>query len=737
MLRELWVLLRNFVRDFSIATLRGTKEHWKGLLIFCTIGLVATVALAAVALKATASPKFCGLCHNMKAYIDSWEESSHKEVSCLECHFEPGVLGQLKGKWKAQAHVVMKLTGTAPPRPHTQISDASCLRQGCHAATDLTAADTTFLGVRFSHREHLGELRRGKRLRCVSCHSQIVQGQHLTVTESTCFLCHFYDRAESPELADCRTCHVQTRAKLFIDANDSLPFVHQEYLDRGVACGQCHFDVISGDGHLKDNVCVQCHAEPKILLSRQTSEAVHRDHVSLRKVDCLRCHAEIEHGIARETGPADRQPVVAPAGFGAYRYDANCVKCHSFGEHESIRRMYLGTGAEGLPDAPSPMYQAHADCGSCHVAQTETPAGPQGTLRLRYPDVIQACAECHGTGYDDMAKHWKKLLTEETIKAEGAVLEARQALGRVQSGAASDAARSLDVAERNLAFVRNGRGLHNVEYALGILGDARERAEESKSRVLPRYTPKEVASPTGCVELCHSCVECIETAPVPFGGVQFPHDLHVQDEGMGCLECHTPRDQHGQTFLANCSSCHHGSGAGAVECQDCHEENHNLFNGQNACNEASCDVTGEKNPMAEAVSCGECHGQVVEGEKTTPEGIKAACLECHDDDPSYAALVDEWKATADTLKVGELDAELQDLQRMVLRAIREGRYTYDAQDLVNSAEKNLKLLVKGNPVHNPVFAQDLAQRVTGLLKQARQTLRATSTVKTLPEEAYR
>ena len=119
-------------------------------------------------------------------------------------------------KWKAQTHIVMKITGTAPPRPHTQISDASCLREGCHTTSGLSEKNVTFKGVKFSHRAHLGELRRGKKLKCVGCHSQIVQGQHLTVTESTCFICHFYEREKNPEMAACETCHVQTKAKIFI-----------------------------------------------------------------------------------------------------------------------------------------------------------------------------------------------------------------------------------------------------------------------------------------------------------------------------------------------------------------------------------------------------------------------------------------------------------------------------------------------------------------------------------------
>lgn len=743
MFREMWVALRHFMHDFFGAAFRGARRNRKGLLVFLGLCFVGVIVLAVVMLQATASPKFCGSCHIMDTYIESWETSTHSQVGCMECHFEPGLKGALWGKWKAQSHVVMMITGMAPPRPHTQISDVSCLRQGCHSTEELAQSELTYKGVKFSHGSHLGDLRRVSQLRCVTCHSQIVQGEHLTVTESTCFICHFYDRENAGHLAECETCHVQTKAKIYIDANISLPFVHQDYLDRGVLCGQCHFDIIFGDGHLKDNICVQCHAEPRILLGQYSPAEIHKDHVTDHKVECFRCHSEIYHGIARPTSPylqvqtatGDGARSPGPRGFGAYHYDTNCVKCHSFDQHRVKRLMYMGTGATEVADVPSPMYLAHADCGSCHIALTRTPEGVRQTLRLSYDEVIKSCSDCHGAGYDDMARHWKTILTEELKKAETAVADARKEVERNRNAEGAPAARKLlDVAELNLTFSRDGRGLHNMDYVLKVLGDVRERAEKAKELVVPRYFAQPVVMPTGCVQLCHSCVECIETDTVPFGNVQFPHDIH-QDEGLDCLDCHTPREQHGLTFLKNCNECHHGSGAGAVECQDCHVDNHNLYQGQNACDEISCDVRGEKNPMADAVTCQECHTEVLEDKPSTLEAIKTTCVDCHDD--SYAAMVDRDKQTVAQLPIAELRALHSETQAMVLQAIREGRYTYDTQDLLNAAEKNLKLFETGNPIHNPVFSKDLLDRVRDLIQQARKTLQTHSTIRTLPKEAYR
>ena len=169
----------------------------------------------------------------------------------------------------------MKITGMAPSRPHTQISDASCLRDGLPLHRPCPKTKTIFKGVDFEHGAHLNDQRRGKKLRCVTCHSQIVQGEHLTITESTCFTCHFYGGDSTAKLADCKICHKQTREKLFIDANENMPFVHKEYVDRGVALQPMPLRRHLRRRHLKDNICVQCHSEPDILGATKNSEEIH------------------------------------------------------------------------------------------------------------------------------------------------------------------------------------------------------------------------------------------------------------------------------------------------------------------------------------------------------------------------------------------------------------------------------------------------------------------------------
>jgi len=736
MIGRMWTLLVEFIRDFFHEAARGTREHWKGLLVFAAVSFCVFILLIVLLLKATASYKFCGMCHNMDTYIESWKQSSHKEVSCLECHFEPGVWGELKGKWKAQTHVVMKITGTAPPRPHTEIADSSCLREGCHSTTELKATTINFKGVDFSHNTHLNNLRRGKKLKCVSCHSQIVQGEHLTVTETTCFMCHFYDKENHLEISDCQTCHTSNRTKIYVDSNVDMPFVHKDYIDRGVNCEQCHFGIVYGDGHIMDNVCVQCHSEPHLLEGSYSSEKMHFNHVTAHKVECFRCHSNIDHYIVREqsTKYLERQKTIKTAVINSgLHYDNNCAKCHTFEQHDSIHKMYAGNGGTEVKEMPSGMYMAHLDCASCHLTVYDVEGVTKKIKRTGFNEMIKSCAECHGAGYDDMAKHWKEILAKELSKTKKSLTQVK--LDQVKN-VAPEAAHLYKIAQKNYDFVKNSYGIHNIDYALALLADCRDRCEKVLAIIDPAYQAKTITSPTGCTELCHSCVECIETKPVPFGDVQFPHDVHVVDEGLECLDCHSDRDHHGRTILKNCKDCHHGEGVGAVECADCHSATYNLFHGQNACDEISCDIKGTVDPMAADVSCNDCHTEIGEDKTMTDAALKQACIGCHDDDPAYGTMLDEWRQEVVALNIEGLKSDLAQIQKSVLMAIRNGDYTYGAQDLLNNAEKNLKLL-DGNPIHNLEFAKELTEKITGLLDRARKQLQRHSTIKTLSDKEYK
>lgn len=68
------------------------------------VAVIAVLGLVYAGWVWTATPAFCGSCHEMQAMYAGWQQSPHHaaapKVTCLGCHSDPGFLGELK------AHVV-------------------------------------------------------------------------------------------------------------------------------------------------------------------------------------------------------------------------------------------------------------------------------------------------------------------------------------------------------------------------------------------------------------------------------------------------------------------------------------------------------------------------------------------------------------------------------------------------------------------------------------------------------
>ncbi len=151
----------------------------KKFAILFTSGILTLFLLLTGSALYTSRPSFCTTCHYMVPFYDSWEMSSHADVSCTTCHFPPGLRGTIRGKLAGLEQVISYVGRSyARRKPWAEIDDASCLQSGCHETRTLEGV-VPFKGVVFDHSHHLGELRRGKQLRCTSCHSQVVQGEHL------------------------------------------------------------------------------------------------------------------------------------------------------------------------------------------------------------------------------------------------------------------------------------------------------------------------------------------------------------------------------------------------------------------------------------------------------------------------------------------------------------------------------------------------------------------------------
>ncbi len=212
-----------------------------GFVLF--IGLIGIIAMGGMG-EYSMQPEFCQSCHIMQPYYDAWHQSTHgqKKVACVDCHFEPGIKNTLYGKFQASSQAVKYITQTYGSKPHAEIRDVSCLREGCHekrlleGKVNWTIKDERGqeVTIHFDHTPHLTMERRGKQLRCISCHSQIVQGKHIVVTTDTCFLCHFKGLKHGRDdqtIGTCKGCHEPPSKPIILPTGE---FNHKTYTDRGV-----------------------------------------------------------------------------------------------------------------------------------------------------------------------------------------------------------------------------------------------------------------------------------------------------------------------------------------------------------------------------------------------------------------------------------------------------------------------------------------------------------------------
>ncbi len=251
--------------------------------------------LIAGAAEYTSHSKFCSSCHYMKPFYQSWEESRHADIECSACHYRPGIRSFLRIKLEGLNQVLRYWTKLyVKSKPWAEIPDESCLRKGCHDKR-LLEGRVKFKRVVFDHKVHLGDLRRGKNLRCTSCHSQIVQGDHITVTESSCFICHFKSSEHYPDIASCNHCHIQEDL-----SSDQVRFNHAVAYENNFGCDKCHSQIILGDGAVPRENCYKCHFERDRLDRYDETDLMHSTHIASHKIECNQCHMEIQHKIVKD-----------------------------------------------------------------------------------------------------------------------------------------------------------------------------------------------------------------------------------------------------------------------------------------------------------------------------------------------------------------------------------------------------------------------------------------------------
>ena len=231
-----------------------------------------------------AQPAICKTCHFIAPFYNKWERSTHNMVPCLKCH-DYGPVRALLGQMRF-------LAGTYNPRPMTNVPDSKCLQQGCHERRLVESrVNLTKWNIVFDHKPHFMQEKSGMDLHCRSCHSDIVQGEHMKVSMNVCFLCHIDEKMSADHKTSCEICHNGPKK---IVRYGGVAFDHLKPLEKGYTCLSCHISVKLGDGSVPKEKCFFCHIDRTG--KYMDTLFVHRQHVTNKQIDCFYCHQFVEHG---------------------------------------------------------------------------------------------------------------------------------------------------------------------------------------------------------------------------------------------------------------------------------------------------------------------------------------------------------------------------------------------------------------------------------------------------------
>lgn len=668
--RKTLYIIKLFGRNFVSLHRLIWGPGWKGVIKAFVFTFVILTALMIVTLEITSSPKFCNTCHYMKPYYESWKTSTHKDVTCTKCHFPPGLKNKIKGKFTALSMLVNYFTGVyKKSKPWAEISDKSCMRSGCHETRKLEGRVPYKKKIAFDHGKHIKTLRRSKKLRCTSCHSQIVQGDHIAVTETTCFLCHFKGTDITDPIRECTRCHQPPTAATA--GGQPIKFDHTMVKEKKISCQKCHGQMVVGDGAVPRYRCSTCHAEIHKLKKYDDTEFMHKMHITDHKIECQQCHTEIQHkSIARSE-------LIKP----------DCSGCHP-DFHNAQLYLFTGQTGKGLPAHPDKMYESGLNCRACHIHKES--AQDFKAKGETYLSGGTACVECHGKGYDKMLDNWKKqgknklAAIKKVLDAADKYLETKTKHSDYEKAAAK-----LFDARYNYKLVKHGNPVHNINYSLKLLDKAYYMVKESLAMVkisaqLPAYQVESDLVPGEC----SNCHQGVGRRKANVFGWTFDHGKHLVSKKLLCSNCHSHEKKHGQLVLnkTDCMSCHH-RGKEETLCKNCHRTQYAVYYSK-----MKFSTLKMPNVMAGDLECTDCHQPKSSGKTGIRRTTKMECINCHD--PDYGDMFDEWQATA---KEHFLRLE----QKVKKEGLKRGHPAYDVLQLLRRDGS------KG--IHNPELYDKLVE----------------------------
>jgi hypothetical protein len=332
------------------------------------------------------------------------------------------------------------------------------MAKDCHPGAKLDEKKYVF-GERalYIHKTHFENTIEGQTLHCDSCHQHLSAGKHLEVPKEACFLCHFMNMEFNEDRAKCSLCHTIPTKPLQRQMQEvkpgEKPVTHQSMAEAKVPCQSCHYELVHGNGEIKEEECVNCHNTPKILANVDDMELLHQKHIKDQNAGCFDCHRQIRHEQIEFLDPVREA----------------CFVCHP-NHHKNQQILLIGEERQGTMNVPGLMYDVKTNCIGCHIEKRFV----KGEKVLH--GSAEACVACHTEKHYGMLEVWKNRIKEELEYALEIEKDALQAIGAAKDKASKEklnqAKGLLRKGQKNLRLVEYGGGVHNYKYSIVLLDDA-------------------------------------------------------------------------------------------------------------------------------------------------------------------------------------------------------------------------------------------------------------------------
>ena len=186
----------------------SNKSKKMTLAVILTLAAVVLIAGVGSGYVYVGSNKFCAYtCHQMETRAAIWKKSTHKDIKCITCHSEPGIIGEFKAHIEGLKYLksfvkgkTTNLTIFATRRNPARLK--ACVH--CHPADELNEETET---IRMNHILHVVN----NEYLCTDCHEDMIHGTHsfevdMSIPkEKNCIGCHLREGA----VTHCQSCHVK------------------------------------------------------------------------------------------------------------------------------------------------------------------------------------------------------------------------------------------------------------------------------------------------------------------------------------------------------------------------------------------------------------------------------------------------------------------------------------------------------------------------------------------------